>query len=233
MSGSAWVASKGRRRIGILIAIVAILAVGYKLVYPAFFDAYTGVANVLDLDPRLPPRVKSIVRPEAVSAVDIHLAFPADVPAPGQPTRTYEVEVRGVAQLSHYYTRSWEEFEAKRFRGSATGRIARPAVDFDLPIERVTERYELLRWGGGGDECRLICVVVRFDHAAAARVVDALPPVLHLDAWEGGDDRWLAALKAQGSGGRGHECEHGERNDGARQGREDAGNNVIDLYNQA
>jgi hypothetical protein len=45
MSGSAWVASKGRRRIGILIAIVAILAVGYKLVYPAFFDAYTGVEN--------------------------------------------------------------------------------------------------------------------------------------------------------------------------------------------
>lgn len=63
---------------------------------------------------------------------------------------------------------------------------------FDLPIERVSERYELLRWGGGGDECRLICVVVRFDHAAAERLVDALPPVLHVDAWEGGDDRWLA-----------------------------------------
>ena len=67
------------------------------------------------------------------------------------------------------------------------------SVDFfDLPIERITERYESLRHGGGGDECRLICVVVRFDHAAAERLVDALPPVLHLDAWEGGDDRWLA-----------------------------------------
>jgi len=63
---------------------------------------------------------------------------------------------------------------------------------FDLPVERVTERYELLRWGGGGEACRLICVVVRFDHAAAERLVDALPPVLHLDAWDGGDDRWLA-----------------------------------------
>jgi AraC-like DNA-binding protein len=72
-------------------------------------------------------------------------------------------------------------------------RPGRPSVDFfDLPIERVSERYELLRHGGGGEACRLICVVVRFDHAAAERLVDALPPVLHLDAWEGGDDRWLA-----------------------------------------
>jgi AraC-like DNA-binding protein len=63
---------------------------------------------------------------------------------------------------------------------------------FDLPIERVTERYERLRWGGGGDDCRLICVVVRFDHTAAERLVDALPPVLHLDAWESDDDRWLS-----------------------------------------
>lgn len=102
-------------------------------------DAYTHVANVLELDPKLPPRVKSIVRPQAMAAVDIHLAFPADVPAPGQPTRTYEPELRGVVQLSHYYTRSWEEFEAKRFRGSATGRIARPAVGFDVPTIEVND----------------------------------------------------------------------------------------------
>jgi glycosyltransferase involved in cell wall biosynthesis len=102
-------------------------------------DAYTHVANVLQLDPELPPRVKSIVRPHAVSAVDIHLAFPADVPAAGQPTRTYEVELRDVVQLSHYYTRSWEEFEAKRFRGSATGRIARPSVGFDTPTIEIND----------------------------------------------------------------------------------------------
>jgi hypothetical protein len=95
-------------------------------------DAYTQVANVLGLDPSLPPRVKSIVQPGAVSAVDIHLAFPADEPAPGAPTATAEGSVRGVAQLNHYYTRSFEEFEAKRFAGSATGRIARPAVPFDI-----------------------------------------------------------------------------------------------------
>jgi hypothetical protein len=95
-------------------------------------DAYTQVANVLNLDPALPPRVKSIVQPGAVSAIDIHLAFPADEPTPGAPTETVEETVRGVAQLNHYYTRSFDEFEAKRFRGSATGRIARPAVPFDI-----------------------------------------------------------------------------------------------------
>lgn len=71
----------------------------------------------------------------------------------------------------------------------APGAAAEPF--FDLPVERVTERYELLRHGGGGEECRLVCVVVRFDHAAAERLVDALPPVLHVDGWSGGDDRWL------------------------------------------
>jgi hypothetical protein len=107
-------------------------------------DAYTQVANVLDLDPDLPPRVKSIVRPGAVSAVDIHLAFPADAPGPGVPTETVEEAVRGVAQLNHYYTRSFEEFEAKRFRGSATGRIDRAAVPFDVPtiaVDGAAQRF--------------------------------------------------------------------------------------------
>jgi len=72
----------------------------------------------------------------------------------------------------------------------APGRDAVPF--FDLPVQRVTERYELLEHGGGGETCRLICVCVRFDHAAAERLVDALPPFLHVDAWAGGDDRWLA-----------------------------------------
>ncbi len=68
----------------------------------------------------------------------------------------------------------------------------RESVDFfDLPVERITDRYEYLRFGGDGEECRLICVVVRFDHVAAERLVDALPPVLHMDVWESGDDRWL------------------------------------------
>ncbi|MFO7531265.1 MAG: glycosyltransferase family 92 protein [Candidatus Limnocylindrales bacterium] len=106
---------------------------GHRVPPPGLaIEAYTQVANVLDLDADLPPRVKSMVQPGAVSAVDIHLAFPADEPATGKPTTTAEASVRGIAQLNHYYTRSFEEYEAKRFRGSATGRIDRPAVPFDI-----------------------------------------------------------------------------------------------------
>ena len=67
-----------------------------------------------------------------------------------------------------------------------TASAARASTSSTCPIERISERYEFLRYGGGGDECRLICVVVRLDHAAAERLVDALPPVLQLDAWAGG-----------------------------------------------
>ena len=52
------------------------------------------------------------------------------------PTRSVRAGARGLALVNHYYTRSFEEFEAKRFRGSATGRLPRPAIPFDLPTLR-------------------------------------------------------------------------------------------------
>jgi len=104
-------------------------------------EAYTGVANVFGRDPSKPPRVKTIVQPRGISAVGIHTATVADAPisADGQPvpTNTVGKACHGLVQLNHYYTRSFEEFEAKRFRGSGTGRIARPAIPFDLPTLRV------------------------------------------------------------------------------------------------
>ena len=139
-------------------------------------DAYTQVANVLDLDPDLPPRVKSIVRPEGVSAIDIHLAFPADVPAPGAPTGTAEEAVRGVAQLNHYYTRSFEEFEAKRVRGSATGRIDRAAVPFDLPtIETNTaaQRFSARTRADPGAPAQPRAAALHVRQRAAAALVPA------------------------------------------------------------
>jgi hypothetical protein len=104
-------------------------------------EAYTQVADVLDRDPDLPARVKTVLRPSSIAAVDVHLAIVADTPVLATtdgssvpvPTATVEREVRGLAQVNHYYTRSFEEFEAKRVRGSATGRIDRPAVPFGLP----------------------------------------------------------------------------------------------------
>ena len=53
------------------------------------------------------------------------------------PHETIGVGCHDFVQVNHYYTRSFEEFEAKRFRGSATGRIARPAIPFELPALRI------------------------------------------------------------------------------------------------
>jgi hypothetical protein len=103
-------------------------------------DVYTGVADVFGRDPSLPPRVKTIVQPRGVSAVGIHTATVADQPIARDerpvPTRSVRTGARDLAQINHYYTRSFEEFEAKRFRGSATGRLPRPAIPFDLPALR-------------------------------------------------------------------------------------------------
>jgi hypothetical protein len=103
-------------------------------------EAYTGVADVFGRDPSKPPRVKTVLRPGSVTAVGIHTATIADVPrhAEGRPVPhdTVGAACHPYVQLNHYYTRSFEEFEAKRFRGSATGRIARPAIPFDLPTQR-------------------------------------------------------------------------------------------------
>ncbi len=51
-----------------------------------------------------------------------------------------------------------------------------------LGLERVSDRYEQLRHGGGGEATKLICGAVRFDHPVAHNVVDVLPRVIHLEA---------------------------------------------------
>jgi AraC-like DNA-binding protein len=42
----------------------------------------------------------------------------------------------------------------------------------------VSDRYAILRYGGGGDSCSLICGAVRFEHPVAGRLVEALPPLI-------------------------------------------------------
>lgn len=75
-----------------------------------------------------------------------------------------------------------------RFR-SAAGVPAEPL--FDLPVEPVCDRYELLRHGGGGERTQVTYGVLRFDHVAGERLVAQLPAVLHLDSWEEPDSGWL------------------------------------------
>ncbi len=52
----------------------------------------------------------------------------------------------------------------------------------DLERELVSDRYEILRHGGGGAPTSLICGAVRFEHPAAGRLLEILPRTIHIEA---------------------------------------------------
>lgn len=62
---------------------------------------------------------------------------------------------------------------------------------FDLPSELISERFEILRQGGGGAPTGLICGTVRFDHPAARRLIDVLPKVISIDSSAFPDMGWV------------------------------------------
>ena len=62
---------------------------------------------------------------------------------------------------------------------------------FDLPVERISDRYEIMRHGGDGEFTHVTCGVMRFDHVAAHRLVAVLPRVLHVDSWDEAAGGWL------------------------------------------
>ncbi len=60
----------------------------------------------------------------------------------------------------------------------------------EIPVERVSERYEIMRYGGGGELTQSTYGVMHFDHVSAERLLDALPPVVQIDSWED-ESGWL------------------------------------------
>ena len=62
---------------------------------------------------------------------------------------------------------------------------------FDVPRELLSDRYEVLRHGGGGAPTTVICGVVRVDHPAAQRLVHLLPRLITVDAWSAPEAEWL------------------------------------------
>ena len=48
----------------------------------------------------------------------------------------------------------------------------------ELEREYVSDRYEILRHGGGGAPTTLICGAVRFDHPAARNLIEILPAAI-------------------------------------------------------
>jgi AraC-like DNA-binding protein len=61
----------------------------------------------------------------------------------------------------------------------------------DLPLEQISDRYEILRYGGGGAPTTLICGAVRFDHPAARNLVEILPQSIHIRASESPGTEWM------------------------------------------
>ena len=60
----------------------------------------------------------------------------------------------------------------------------------DIAVEQVSDRYEIMRYGGGGDFTHITYCGVRFDHVAAQRLIELLPKVLKVDTWDQ-EDGWL------------------------------------------
>ena len=50
----------------------------------------------------------------------------------------------------------------------------------ELPIESVTERYETLDFGGGGEAGRMVCGAMLFQHPLAIKLLGILPPFIRI-----------------------------------------------------
>lgn len=66
----------------------------------------------------------------------------------------------------------------------------RTALDA-LPVRKVTEIFETLDFGGGGEETNIMYGIVRIDHAASGLLMELLPDVLKIDTWTGEAGIWL------------------------------------------
>lgn len=69
--------------------------------------------------------------------------------------------------------------------GVPTSRIDQLHHDYE------TDRYAILRHGGGGAEATLVCGAVRIEHPAAHHLVDLLPRIVHLEPSNTLRDEWL------------------------------------------
>ena len=65
---------------------------------------------------------------------------------------------------------------------------------FDLPIEKISDRYECMRHGGGGALTRTMYGVVRFDDVAAQHLLRLLPQTIYIDGWNDDAGGWLQSI---------------------------------------
>lgn len=68
---------------------------------------------------------------------------------------------------------------------------ASPKALFSIPVEKISDRYELMRHGEGGQLTELTCGVVSFDHIAGQQLISQLPEALVIDSWDAESNVWL------------------------------------------
>lgn len=61
---------------------------------------------------------------------------------------------------------------------------------FDIPVEKISERYEIMRHGGGGDFTQITAGIVRVDRSAVGNLLDLFPNVLQIEVWDD-ESGWL------------------------------------------
>ena len=70
---------------------------------------------------------------------------------------------------------------------------AAPGI-LDLEREAVSDRYEILRHGGGGAPTGLICGAVRFAHPAAGNLIEVLPRTIRVEASSSPRLEWMQGI---------------------------------------
>lgn len=65
---------------------------------------------------------------------------------------------------------------------------------FDIPVSKISERFEFMRYGGGGQQTQLTCGVLGFDHVVGEKLITQLPPLIHMQSDNGQLPSSLQAL---------------------------------------
>lgn len=62
---------------------------------------------------------------------------------------------------------------------------------FDAPREEISERFEIIRYGGGGAATSLVCGTMHFDHPAARHLISLLPRTIAVDTSSSRYSEWI------------------------------------------
>lgn len=65
---------------------------------------------------------------------------------------------------------------------------------FEVPVTKLSERFEFMRYGGGGEQTLLTCGVLSFDHVVGDKLIAQLPSLIHMQSDNGQLPASLQAL---------------------------------------